>query len=120
MTFLDTLRDADPGHRNRPPRCARSKLRASGDCSTCANRRKHQLGSDHGWMKVQWQVTQISSLFKAHRACDPKVLRVHGARAIDPAASRAGFGRGSAISSHGGHGSPKGGSPSPSVAACPG
>jgi hypothetical protein len=32
------------------------KLRASGDCSTCADRRKHQTGSGRGWMKVQWQV----------------------------------------------------------------
>ena len=29
---------------------------ASGDCSTCANRRKNQSGSSRSWMKVQWQV----------------------------------------------------------------
>ena len=34
------------------------KLRASGDCTTCDNRRRNRPGSGRGWMKVQWQVNQ--------------------------------------------------------------
>ena len=37
----------------------RRKCRASGDYSTCANRRKYQPGSGRSWMKEPWQVNPI-------------------------------------------------------------